>query len=55
VAALQLDLDSLWGSGLMSGFGLGLGLALDPRGVFVAGLPFGSLCREALCGVVRSR
>jgi hypothetical protein len=31
----------------MSGFGLGLGLALEPRGVFAAGSPLGSLCCEA--------
>ena len=39
----------------MSGFGLGLGFPLDPRGVFAAGLPFGLLCREALGGLVRPR
>jgi hypothetical protein len=35
----------------MSGFRLGLGLPLDSRGVFAAGLLFGLLDREALCGL----
>ena len=39
----------------MSGFGIGLGLALQPRGVFAAGLPLGSLCCEALRGIVGQR
>ncbi len=54
-AALQLDLNFLASFGLMSGFGLGLGFPLDPRGVFAAGLPFGLLCSEALGGLVGSR
>ena len=54
-AALQLDLNSAPGFGLMSRFGLGPGLALDPCGVFAAGLPFGLPCRDALRGLVGPR
>jgi len=54
-AALHLDLDSLPGFSLPSGFGFGLGLSSDPSGVFAAGLHFGLLCGEALCGLVGLR
>jgi hypothetical protein len=54
-ATLHLDLDSLAGFRLLCSFGLGLGLALEPRSVFAAGLPFGLLCREALRGLVGPR
>ena len=54
-AALQLDLCLVPGFGLMAGFGFGLGFPLDPRGVLAAGLPFGLLCREALCSLARPR
>jgi len=54
-ASLHLDLESFPGFGLMSGFGLGLGLAFEPGGVFAAGLPFGSLCDEALRGIAGQR
>ena len=47
--ALHLDLGSVTGFGLPLSLGLGLGFALDPRGVFIACLPFGFLCRDALC------
>ena len=40
---------------MLPGFGLGLGLAFDSRGVFAAGPPFGVLCREALSGLAGSR
>jgi hypothetical protein len=43
------------GFGLMSGFRLDLGLPLDSRGVFAAGLLFGLLDREALCCLVGLR
>jgi hypothetical protein len=39
----------------MSGFGLGLGLTLEPRGVFATGLPLGSLCCAAPGGIVGQR
>ena len=54
-AALQLDLGSVQGFGLMAGFGLGLGFPLDPRGVFAAGLPFGLPRRDVLGGPADSR
>lgn len=54
-ASLHLDLESFSGFGLMSGFGVGLGLALEPRGVFAAGLTLGSLCCEALRGIAGER
>ena len=52
-AALHLDLGSFAGFRLLFSSGLGLGFALDPRGVFAAGLPFGLLGCNALCGLVR--
>ena len=51
-AALQLDLGSVPGFRLLSGFGLSLGFPFDPDGVFTADLPFGVLCRDALGGLV---
>jgi len=50
-ASLHLDLGLATCFGLMSSFRLGLGLPLDSRGVFAAGLLFGLLDREALCGL----
>ena len=38
------------GFGLPAGFGLGHGFSLDPGRVFTAGVPFGSLRGDALCG-----
>jgi hypothetical protein len=54
-AALHLDLGLVPGFGLPSGFGFGLGLALESRGVCAAGVPFGVLCRAALCGLAGPR
>ncbi len=54
-AALQLNLSFVQGFRLQSGLGLGLGFPLDPYGVFVAGLAFGFLGGDALCGLVRPR
>jgi hypothetical protein len=54
-ATLHFDLGSLAGLRLQSDFGLGLGLAFKPCGVFAAGLPFGLLCREALRGLADLR
>jgi hypothetical protein len=38
---------------VLSGFGPGLDLPLDPGGVVAAGVPFGSLCGGALGGLLR--
>ena len=46
--ALQLKLDIVPGFCLPPGLGLMLSFPFDTRGVFAAGLPFGSLCRDAL-------
>ncbi len=54
-ATLHLDLGSFAGFCLLFSLGLGLGFALDPGGVFAAGMPFGLLCREALRGLVGPR
>lgn len=54
-ATLHFDLGSVTGFGLPFGFGLGLGFALEPRRVFIAGLPFGSRCPEALRGLAGAR
>jgi len=35
---------------LPAGFGLGHGFSLDPGRIFTAGVPFGSLRGDALCG-----
>jgi len=48
--ALQLHLGAVPGFGLPAGFGLGHGFSLDPGRVFTAGVPFGSLRGDALCG-----
>jgi hypothetical protein len=44
-AALQLKLDFVPGFGLLPRLGLGLSFQPHPRGVFIAGLPFGLLRR----------
>jgi hypothetical protein len=54
-ASLHLDLGFFAGFRLLFGFRLSLGFPLEPRGVFGAGLSFGLLCRETLCGLVGSR
>jgi hypothetical protein len=54
-AALQFDLSSVTGFGLLSGLDLGMGISLDPCGVFATGLPFGFLCCDALRGLVCPR
>ena len=51
-AALYLDLGSVPGFGLLSGFGFGLGFSLDPGGVFAAGLPCGFPGRDTLRGLI---
>ena len=54
-AALHLDLSSARSFRLQFGLRLGLGFPLDPYGVFAAGLAFGFLACDALCGLVRPR
>jgi len=46
--ALQLKLGFVPRFCLLPGLGLGLSFQLHPRGVFTAGLPFGSLRRDTL-------
>ena len=51
-AALRLDLGLIPGFGVLHGFGLGLGVPLDPGGVIAGGLPFGFLLLDALGGLL---
>jgi hypothetical protein len=53
-AALHLELDLVLGLCLLPGLGLGLSFQPDPRSVVAAGLPFGSLCRDTLRGLIHS-
>jgi hypothetical protein len=50
---LHLDFSLVPGLGPLSGLELGLGFPLDPCSVLAAGLPFGLLRGDALCGLVR--
>ena len=53
-ATLHLELDLVPGSCLLPDLGLSLSFQFDPRGVVAAGLPFSSLCRDTLRGLIRS-
>ena len=53
-AALQLELGFFVpGLCLLPGLGLRLSFQFHPRGVFAAGVPFGLLCHDTLCRLVR--
>jgi len=52
-AALQLKLSFVPGLCLPPGLGLRLSFQFHPRGVFAAGVPFGLLCHDTLCRLVR--
>jgi hypothetical protein len=54
-ATLHFDLCSLESFRMPPGLGPGLGFAFEPRGIFAACLPFGSLCREVLRGLASPR
>lgn len=51
--ALRLHLGFVPGFCLLMRLKAGLGFPPDPGRVFAAGVPFGCLCRDTLCGLLR--